>query len=940
MQYDLKSILRRALESHPNLSKDFAFTIAPTGRLADLEDIVTSDASGDYRYLAFISYSHSNEDWGKWAQRSLESFRIPSRLAGSPNEYGVIPKKVFPIFRDRDELSASAELSDSIREALEDTRFLLVICSRSSAKSHWVNQEIKLFKSFAGSKRVLCLIVDGEPHARAPEEECFPTAIKYEVTRNGDLTDIVCEPMAADARSQGDGKFNAKLKILAALLGVRYDDLRQRERIRLRRKRILSLSLAALVATVFIGSFALYRQQSVSERNQRIASNLVDTLATDNLSQALQTIDRLADYRFWADRELLSRYTAAADGTPEKYRLGLGLLATSTTPLDYLREHSLTLDVQAVAAVSEAFKPFGSQLKSSYEKAVQEDELTAEQKFVAACFLAGLAPDSTLWSQELVVELIISQILSVDPTELEAARTIFRPKKDLFVKRLLRVYGDQSQSDIHLLFAKTCLLDYCQDSPEELFEALSLSPPKDFLDFFSRLEQFRDVAIQRGLESLTLKIPASESDEMAIRRQANICSMLLKLGQQESVWPVLQSSPNPSVRTQLIHWIPKQNIAPELLFDQYEKESREDVRHSLLLTLGEYSESELPVQTRKRYSRKLLEDYVTVEDSGTHGAIDWLLRQWGLADEVDALDESMAGKPREARNWFINGQGQTFAIIKGGVFQKGAPEWRPVEFWLTYGVKIDRTFALASKEVTRGEWRRFSDEREDVWQADQKELAGMILSDKCTMKGLTWYEAARYCNWLSEQEGIPEEEWCFIPNKDGKFANGMRVRDNFLTLTGYRLPTDSEWEFACRAGTESLWFHGNIKNFVSRYGYLPSGSICHPVGQLKPNGYGVFDLLGNGSNWMIDLDLPRYEEENRGELTAVEVDALAKMRAGECLLDRPIQQPVVDTTSRKFRGYAQNSSGGSFVDNSCHVNDRILDANLSVRLARTIKAAP
>lgn len=91
---------------------------------------------------------------------------------------------------------------------------------------------------------------------------------------------------------------------------------------------------------------------------------------------------------------------------------------------------------------------------------------------------------------------------------------------------------------------------------------------------------------------------------------------------------------------------------------------------------------------------------------------------------------------------------------------------------------------------------------------------------------------------------------------------------------------------------------------------------------------------------MFDIDLPRHEEENRGDLTPDEMDTLNKMRAGERVLDRPVQQSLFDTTSRKFRGYANNSSGGSFVDSSCHVNDRILDINLSIRLAKTIKIIP
>jgi formylglycine-generating enzyme required for sulfatase activity len=936
MNEQLAKMLARTLSSYPDLSKQFTFTVSPSSGFASSEDVVVSEYSGEYRYLAFISYSHANEDWGKWIQKSLETFRVPSKLAGKSNEYGKTPEKVFPVFRDRDELSASAELSDSIQQALEDTRFLLVICSRESAKSHWVNQEIKLFKSFAGAKRVLCLIVDGEPHASDAEQECFPEAVKYEVTRNAELTNIPCEPMAADARSQGDGKFNAKLKLLAALLGVRYDDLRQREKVRLRRKQIFSSLLASiLIAGVAVG-FILYRQHSINEQNQQIAINLVDTLAAGSLSQALQTIDRMSVYRTWADRELLNRYASAEDGTPEKYRLGMGLLETNSAPLDYLRDHSLILDVREVAAVSEVLQPFSSQLASYYAAAVENESLPVEQRFIATCFLVNVSPEDPLWSQESLSEFITEQILSVNPTDIEPSKQLFHPKRELLIEPLMLAYGDESQSDIHRLFAKSYLLDYSQNSPEELFEALTLSSPQYFLDFFEALSSFKEQGIQLGLDNLIAELPVSESDAMVIRRQANIGLMLIKLGKQDSVWPVLQASPNPSVRTHLIHWMPMQDVSAELLFSQYETDTRADVRHSLLLALGEYAESQLPRQTRGRYSQVLLKDYVTENDSGLHSAIDWLLRQWGLSAEVEELDRHMAAEFHDDRGWYVNGQGQTFAIISGGTFQKGEPKWSSWTKEPTFDIEIDRVFAFGTKEVTRGEWSLFSAGRGDVWQSDEPAVLEMMASDVCTMKGITWYEAAQYCNWLSEREGIPQEQWCFEPNAEGKYAADMRAKDNFLELSGYRLPTDAEWEFACRAGTESLWFSGNIRRFIDQYGYRPSGTRSHPGGLLKPNGFGVFDLIGNGSNWVFDIDLPRHEQENTGQLLPIEVDTLKKMQSGQRILDRPIQQPLLDTTSRIFRGWS-TENGFVFSFNSCHVNDRILDINLSIRLARTMK---
>src|SRR5437016_278539 len=96
-----------------------------------------------YQYWAFISYSHGDSAWARWLHRALESYRIPSRIVGRASEFGPIPKKLFPVFRDRDELAGSAELGPELQKALRRSRFQIVIASPNSARSRWVNEEVK-----------------------------------------------------------------------------------------------------------------------------------------------------------------------------------------------------------------------------------------------------------------------------------------------------------------------------------------------------------------------------------------------------------------------------------------------------------------------------------------------------------------------------------------------------------------------------------------------------------------------------------------------------------------------------------------------------------------------------------------------------------------------------------------------------------------------------
>ena len=137
------------------------------------------------KYWAFLSYSHQDTKVCEWLHRALEGFHGPKRLIGRDTREGKIPARLFPIFRDRDELPGSSELGKNLTEALVLSRYLIVICSASAARSRWVNEEIRQFKMMGGEGRILALIVDGEPNAADKPNsgllECFPEALKYRV---------------------------------------------------------------------------------------------------------------------------------------------------------------------------------------------------------------------------------------------------------------------------------------------------------------------------------------------------------------------------------------------------------------------------------------------------------------------------------------------------------------------------------------------------------------------------------------------------------------------------------------------------------------------------------------------------------------------------------------------------------------------------------------
>ncbi|MGI9262334.1 MAG: tetratricopeptide repeat protein, partial [Woeseiaceae bacterium] len=208
--------------------------------------------SSEYKYRAFISYSHKDEKWASWLHNALETFKIPQYIVGRTTKMGVVPERMGKVFRDREELSSSHSLGSELTQALEDSACQIVICSPNAANSHWTNEEILTYKRLGRENRIFCLIVDGEP---GTDQECFPPAVRFQMGTDGVLSDKPAEPIAADGRPQGDGKQNAKLKLISGMLGVGFDSLKRREHVR-RQRRMAIITAAAVVGMVITTGLA------------------------------------------------------------------------------------------------------------------------------------------------------------------------------------------------------------------------------------------------------------------------------------------------------------------------------------------------------------------------------------------------------------------------------------------------------------------------------------------------------------------------------------------------------------------------------------------------------------------------------------------------------------------------------------------------------------
>jgi formylglycine-generating enzyme required for sulfatase activity len=373
-------------------------------------------------------------------------------------------------------------------------------------------------------------------------------------------------------------------------------------------------------------------------------------------------------------------------------------------------------------------------------------------------------------------------------------------------------------------------------------------------------------------------IPEADKDALA-RRQAQAAVALVQLGAPERVWPLLEHQPDPRLRSFLIHRFEPLKTDVQVLLAGLAEEHEVSRRRALVLSLGSYPVAALPAEARAAWLPRLRQWYRGEPDAGLHGAVEWLLRRWGDGGEVARMEKELAGAKAGARQWHINGQGQTLVVVPAAAeFWMGSPGAEAGRFTTSeplHRVRIPRSFALATKEVTVEQFLRFRPEHRYATRYSPRPDG--------PMSSVNWYDAAEYCNWLSEQEGIPQAEWCYRPNKAGQYGDGMRLVPGYLGKRGYRLPTEAEWECACRAGAVTRRHYGDADDLLGEYAWYTKtagDAGVRPGGLLKPNDLGLFDLYGNVFEWTQDPALlygwpgrQKYKEDIEGLLDIKEGDS-------------------------------------------------------------------
>ena len=661
----------------------------------------------------------------------------------------------------------------------------------------------------------------------------------------------------------------------------------------------LSATAALLLLIVAIVTSVAYVRTSralatvAAERRQRALAQ-VDALLRAEIGQVPYIIESLESSRDEVAPRL-GDLLEQPDLSPEEHlRVSLAVLSEDEGQVPYLRDRLLSAEPAELIVVRDALVPNRDALIGDLWQIAEDSTSDKEQRFRAACALAAYDTDSPRWSE--IVDEVADVLVAENPLMAGTWTEALRPVRLALTASLQGIYADTERPESERTLATGILVDYAADQPEVLAALIMEADVKQFGAIMPKLKArgASAVAILESELSTHLAPEATEDEkEKLAKRQANAALALLEMNQPAEVWPLLKHSPDPRARTYLIHRLEPFGADPMVIVNRLGQEADVSVRRALMLSLGEFGEDRLAAAARQSLIPTLLATYRDDLDAGIHSASGWLLRRWGQEQQVKKIEGELAtGTVEGNRQWYVNRQGHTMVIIAGPAeFTMGSPatETGRQEDEQEHRRRIGRSFELAAKEVSIQQYETF---RKDANLPSITGTERYTPTADCPMISVMWYEAAQYCNWLSGQEGIGEDQWCYLPASSGEYAEGMRPASDFLSRTGYRLPTEAEWEYACRAFAVTSRHYGQTEELLGKYAWYQdnSNSRSWPVGSLKPNDLGFFDIHGNVWDWCQD----RYV-------------VYPQSPTGQVVEDSPGTQAVTDREGRVLRGGSFNN---------------------------------
>jgi serine/threonine protein kinase/formylglycine-generating enzyme required for sulfatase activity len=610
----------------------------------------------------------------------------------------------------------------------------------------------------------------------------------------------------------------------------------------------LATGLAALVAVAFLaaGLYGLWRRQ----RQEELADHLVNRVLVADVTRVADAADQLDSLPgTWRSR---LDQIAADDSAPEAERLRAHLVIVRTRPdiVPFLVEQLLQVTPAEFAVISQALQTQKEPSRQILWSIATDQTRAARQRFRAAVALAELDPDNEQWNS--IAGPTAASLVQADLLTAPEWSKRLRPVRKHLLEPLAAEFNVSDALPARRTLAASILTDYAADEPALLARLLQQADAVQFQTLFPAVKAQGEQCAAIFVEVLSAPLGPADNDLRArTRSRANAAAALLLLGRPEAACTFLGRKDEPDIRTALIDLLPSL-LERDSLWSIREKSANDLGRQAILLTLNAYrAAGKLSAAEQNRLEAQLEEMFRQDESAAVHSAAEWLLRRLSGPDRVQELIEQLADKSRSG--WRVSRTGHTLALIHGSIeFEIGSPPQEPRRDGLEDRSmrRIPYTYEIGTHEVTVAQFLKLI--------PGHRYATDVAPTPDCPMNYVSWYHVARYCRRLSEAEGIAEKDMIFPPVEQIRPDRELILPRDWLQRSGYRWPTEAEWEYACRGGTTTSRFFGGLDDALPHYGWWRTNANdrCWPVGSLRPNPFGLFDVLGNVGEWCFDEKRP------------------------------------------------------------------------------------